>query len=283
MKTLKIGLAVLLVLTMSVTPGYSIVADMTMMQTGSQTGSGIPIPIHVLSSIDWQGLTQEINTPTAIGARLAQYLVEPTAGWLAVQTPTEPLELLQDGLEVVSPSEITLAPSGGKFWTRRKIAIASLMAALGLILALIATLSGSGGGSAAAGPGGGFGSGTLPSSPGNEIGNLNGPVTNDVGGENPGNGTGTGGGDNTGSVPPPGNDSDPNSEFGGDEGSGGDGFFSPPSSAPFGGGGDGSGGFGSDPGPLSLPPAGLPHSPEPSTLLLMGVGLLLPFLKKWRL
>ena len=171
------------------------------------------------------------------------------------------------------------------FWTSKKIWITtSIVLSTGLLLGLLLLLAAGGGGSGSssgAGVGGGdggaldFGLGGIPG--GGDLNELFSPLSGNNPSQNPENLTDTGEGD-------PNNGGDPSGGNGnGDENN-------PPSDQnipPAGGGGgptdDGVTDFVSPPIDTNLPHipgTGIPHNPEPSTFLLLGLGLLLPFFRK---
>ena len=163
---------------------------------------------------------------------------------------------LIDGLfsyESMTPEELEnalqddlLLPEGNHFWTRTKLAIGlTLLLAVGLLAGIIALFSGSGSGS-----GSGSDSGTGESGEDSD--------------------------QNRNQLPPPifgwgGGDGGPLALLDASEGSG------------AGGGAVGGSGFGGTieeiAGGSEIPPL-IPHHPEPSTMLLLSLGLLLPILRK---
>ncbi len=218
------------------------------------------------------------------------------------ETPTPSVEELETQGQEEQDEDRELAGAG--FWTGKKIFItaSTVLLTTGLVLGLVLLLAGSGGGSGSgsgSGEGGGGGNGgggntgdsSLPDGGSN-------PSNPSLGGDNPGignqdpsaNGDNPGTGDNNpgadqnpsagGDNPPPGSNP-PN----GNEGPSGD---NPTGNNPDGSGFPpiGGGGIpGGDPGDLPIDPIlpsgpTIPHHPEPSTVLLLGLGLLVPFLRK---
>lgn len=182
------------------------------------------------------------------------------------------LDLDQINLQTMSQEELEnalqdqlLGSDGHHFWTTKKTIIAgvSLLAILLILLvSLAAGASGAGGGSGASGGGPGSAGPQLFNEPPADP--ANGPL-----GDVPGGGEGFGDPDPNGGNPPSGNN--PN-------GSGA------PGSGPAGGAGGpvlmGPAGNGPNNGPNGPIPQNVPMNPEPSTLLLFGLGALVMLRKR---
>ncbi len=174
-----------------------------------------------------------------------------------------------------------LALPGHHFWTTKKLVITTtLLLTTGFLVGLLLLLAsgGSSSGSGSSSGGGTSGGGSSPNSSLPPPSGTNGVLVSD--------GTGLGGGSTPGGGTSGGSGSDSNLPPGNDDGSGnGDlleegGSGTGGGSLPIilgGGGTDSSVGNGALGGPLG---GTIPHHPEPSTFLLMGLGLLVPFLRK---
>ncbi len=241
MNFLKTVLVFILAVTLPISQAYAVVPD-----------------VHsVISDVsESNGNFQDINLAIPGGAEMFQSLTnQPSLADISSIISSDPLPENIIETEDVSDQEGSLDiplvnGEGQHFWTRGKIITASaILFSTGLLLSLIFVLSGAGSGSGSGSGSGGGGNSNPPPDPNN-------PNLNDLNGD--------------GTNPPPGGDN---------------------SFPPIGGGGTGPGGEETiqqllDNGGGLLPgggngiPGGVPHHPEPSTFLLMGLGLLVPFLRK---
>jgi len=175
-----------------------------------------------------------------------------------------------------------LALPGHHFWTTKKLVITTtLLLTTGLLVGLLLLLASGGGssGSGSSSDGGTSGGGSSPSNSlppsGTDAGVLASDGTGLGGGSTPGGGTAGGGSGSDSNLPPGNDDGSGNGDLLEEGGSGAGGGSLP---IILGGGGtDSNVGNGALGGPLG---GTIPHHPEPSTFLLMGLGLLVPFLRK---
>ncbi len=250
MNFLKTILVFILAVTLPISQAYAVVPD-----------------VHsVISDVsESNGNFQDINLAIP-GAEMFQSLTnqQPSLADISSIISSDPLPENIIETEDVSDQEglldIPLVNGEGQhFWTRGKIIAASaILFSTGLLLSLIFVLSGAGSGSgSSSGSGSGGGSGGNPNPPDPNNPNLNDPNNGGLTDESSNDL----------------NDATNNNGF------------------PLIGGGTGPGGEETiqqllDNGGGLLPgggngiPGGVPHHPEPSTFLLMGLGLLVPFLRK---
>jgi len=163
--------------------------------------------------------------------------------------------------------ELILAGAG--FWTKGKVLITTgILLFGGLLLAILGLAAGGSGGGTSIGISSGPGSGDNSSGDGNASGGPS-SVFSSSGDISENSGNTSNAGDSDGSTGFVGGGAGTTPGF---PGTSSDGFSS---SSSLGGGSGGIGGGGSGTNGSSIP-----HSPEPATVLLMGFGLLVPFLRR---
>jgi len=255
MKKLKVFIVAILITVMPMSQARAVVPDLNSVISDVVESTNVN-DIHI-SGADSQHInlaqmitpSQDLTKPSVVVPALAPAdVIQETSTVEELETQDQ-----DDNQDLVGG----LALPGHHFWTTRKLVITTtLLLSAGLLIGLLLGLTG-----------GSHGSSTSFLSDGS------GPGGGSTGSGDPGTLDNLGGG-------PPGNDpNDPNNP----DPTNGD-PSDPSNSLPPGGGGPLPGG-GSD-GPIdnlgspTLPGSGIPHHPEPSTFLLMGLGLLVPLLRK---
>ncbi|MDD5218325.1 MAG: PEP-CTERM sorting domain-containing protein [Candidatus Omnitrophica bacterium] len=263
----KIFVVTLLIATMPFSQAYSAVAEFdfapSVNQTPIITSQGLDVPAS------WSDLPIKIGYDTNLVKGAADLVNKMTAildDDRPVAIPAPEIEILNEAALPVT-SEVRNETARHGFWSKGKVIVAgSLLVAIGLLVGLL-MLFASGGSGAGSGSGstGWLNSGGIPNSGGSPNGILN-----------------SGGTPNTGGNPNGGNDGNQGNGNGSGSGSGGGGGGGTGGGSGGGAGGAGGGdtGTGGLPGGGSLPTGSIPHNPEPSTLLLIGFGLLLPLIRK---
>jgi len=272
MKISKVLIISVLTIAMPISQARAVVPNLNSMISDVVESSGNDLHISGADS-HHTGLVQGVTLPQGLmkpNLVTSSAIIEQTPGVEELETQDQDQD--QDQLD-------GLALPGHHFWTSKKFIITTtILLTTGLLVGLLLALSGgsSGSGSSTGESGGGSGAGS--GSTGDNSLNLSNPPSGDTtpGGDlnnnlnenslnNPPGGDGNPGGDNDNLTDTdPEDTSDINSIVGG------------------GGGGNNSSNGDIDQiiNNSDLPESGLPHHPEPSTLLLMGLGLLVPFLRK---
>ena len=243
MNVSKIALVLTLSVIIPVTQAYAVVPDMhsVISDITESTGSMPDINISGPDAQMLQSVLPQMDF-TMASSIISNDQTSPES-LIEMQTIIEDDELFEEPV-------ITIGNE--RFWTKGKIiAGATILLSTGLLLSLVFLLSGSGGGSGS-GSGSGAGGGSGSGGGGPDPSSL---IDDELG---------------DGNTPPPGGEEN--------------------SFPPIGGGGDVPGGDtieqlidnggGLLPGGGNGIPGGVPHNPEPSTFLLMGLGLLVPGLRK---
>lgn len=279
MKISKVFIISVLTIAMPISQARAVIPDATSIISDVVESSGTELHF---SGVDSQHIIL-IQGVGGLNLPQAQDLVKPRAIAPSVvidQTPgVEELEA-QDQTE----DQLTgLALPGYHFWTTKKLVITTsvlLTASLLVGLLLLLASGGSSGSGSSSGESGGGSGGTSGGSPLDSPLNLSslpdGPTNPGAGSDNttdsslnnppPGDGSPNGGdndGDSTDADPD--NPGDINSILGGGEGAGDN---------------SSNGGLDQIINNSGLPGSGIPHHPEPSTFLLLGLGLLVPFLRR---